>query len=78
MTWSGNIIFSNGTTELGFSAINIPRNTIFNNRFIVNGSSTCNLLSDVYYKYESDLKTTTLTEFSCDNFSTIEIDFYKE
>ncbi len=78
MSWSGNIEYSNSSTELGFSAVNIPISSNLDNMYIIKGNHTCNVITDAHYKNQSETKTSTLIDFSCDEYSYIEILFDKK
>lgn len=64
--------------EKGYTATDLLLNCDSQNKFEAKGFDVCNKVSEIIYNYSTPIYTTTLTDFSCEEVSSIMVEFSKK
>ena len=64
--------------EKGYTATDLLLNCDSQNKFEAKGLDVCNKVSEIIYNYSTPIYTTTLTDFSCEEVSSIMVEFSKK
>ena len=64
--------------EKGYTAKDIPLNCDSKNKFETKGLDVCSKISEIIYNYTTPIYSTTLTDFSCEEVSSIVVEFSKK